>query len=390
VQQRSVERAVGRVFTAVDSLDLGDATYLPCDEAVVVERDVRVFLAGLGDFSERVELGVAGCAETELLRDTDADAHADVVAGRLSRHSKALTAALRIDAETLPGPYGVRRLRLRLENHTRWASTRTLAPDRPDALRHSLVAAHLLVGATHGAFVSQLDPPEWARGYVEENTQVGCFPVLAAAPGERDLVLASPIILYDHPQVAPESATQFCDATEMDEMLTLRTLTLTDAEKRLVRGSDPRAAALVDQIDQLPPDILERLHGAIRGMSSSPRPAVPGPDQLPAAEAPWWDPGQDLSVDPDHDVVVVDGVAVARGVSVRLRPGGRGDDGHRADAQDMFLEGRLATVQAVLFDVDGNTHLAVALDDLLDDGFNPHGRFLYFAPSEVEPIRVDA
>jgi hypothetical protein len=251
------------------------------------------------------------------------------------------------------------------------------------------VAAHLLVASAHGSFVSQIDPPEWAREYVEGCEQAGCFPVLAGPPGTRDLVLASPIILYDHPQVAPESEAQFCDATEMDEMLTLRTLTLTDAEKRLVRGSDPKAAALVDHVDHLPPELLDRLHGAIRSMSSVARPASPATEPAASdalvAELPWWDPAQDTSVDPDTDFVLIADVAVGRGSPVVLRPGRRS-----TDAQDMFLEGRAATVEAVIFDVDGGTHLAVSLDDLVEDGYHPHGRFLYFAPDEVEPIRVSA
>jgi hypothetical protein len=78
-------------------------------------------------------------------------------------------------------------------------------------------------------------------------------------------------------------------------------------------------------------------------------------------------------------------VRLARGAVVRLRPGAR-----RADAQDMFLEGRRATVEAVLSDLDGGQHLAVSLDDLTEDGVNPHGRYLYFAPDEVEPIGADA
>jgi hypothetical protein len=381
VQHRVVEAASGRTFTAVESLDVGDASYLPCDEAVVVDREIRVSLPALDATSARIELAVPGGADAELLMDHHA------VVGRLSRSREPLQAILRVTAEPLPGPYGVRRLRLRLENHSSWSPQCTGAPERPAALRRALVAAHLLVAADGGAFVSQIDPPEWASSYAAENDQVGCFPVLAGPPGARDLLLASPIILYDHPQVAPESGAQFFDATEMDEMLTLRTLTLTDEEKRLVRGSDPLAAALLDHVDQLPPELLERLHGAIRGMSGVARPVPPitAPISQPVLDAPWWDPGQDKHVDPDRDFVMVEGVAVARGTSVRLRPGGRS-----ADAQDMFLQGRLATVQAVLFDVDGGTHLAVALDDLLDDGYNPHGRFLYFAPDEIEPIRVPA
>jgi hypothetical protein len=376
VQRRRVERWDGAAFERVDSLDVADATYLPCDEAIVVERIADVVLPGFGGASSRVAISAAGGEECEILTEPDR-----TTAGRLVRRREPLDAVLTVDAVPLPGPFGVRRLRLRLENCTPWTPSGSGSPQRPEALRRALVAAHLLVASTHGSFVSQIDPPEWARGYVEGCEQVGCFPVLAGLPGTRDLVLASPIILYDHPQVAPESEAQFCDATEMDEMLTLRTLTLTDAEKRLVRGSDPKAAALVDHVDHLPPELLDRLHGAIRSMSSVARPAAPVVEPLP----PWWDAAQDATVDPDTDFVLIGDVAVGRGSSVVLRPGGRS-----TDAQDMFLEGRAATVEAVIFDVDGGTHLAVSLDDLVDDGYHPHGRFLYFAPDEVEPIRVSA
>jgi hypothetical protein len=289
----------------------------------------------------------------------------------------ALDAAVTIEAVPMPGPYGARRLRVRLDNRTPWRAGTDDAPDRPEALRHALVAAHLLIEVGGGAFVSLIDPPEWARPYAAECSHIGAFPVLAGPPEDRRLVLASPIILYDHPQVAPESSSQFCDSTEMDEMLTLRTLTLTDQEKRQVRGSDPRGAALVDEIDALGPAVLERLHGAIRSMSSLARPAEPSPDEA----VPWWDPTSERAVDPDSDFVMIGDIPVGRGTAVRLRPGRRS-----ADAQDMFLDGRAATVEAVLFDVDGGSHLAVTLDELAEGGVNPHGRFLYFAPDEVEPI----
>ncbi|HWF40454.1 MAG TPA: hypothetical protein VN683_00095 [Acidothermaceae bacterium] len=378
VQRRRVEQWNGATFEPVESLDVADATYLPCDEAIVVERTVDVVLPGFGHASNRVAISAEVGGECEVLTEPDG-----TTAGRLVRTREPLEAVLIIDALALPGPFGVRRLRLRLENCTPWtpSGTGSRGSERPEALRHALVAAHLLVASTRGLFVSQIDPPEWARGYVEECEQVGCFPVLAGPPGTRDLVLASPIILYDYPQVAPESETQFFDATEMDEMLTLRTLTLTDDEKRLVRGSDPKAAALVDHVDHLPPELLDRLHGAIRSMSSVARPPSPADEPPP----PWWDPGQDSSVDPDTDFILIGDVAVGRGSAVVLRPGERS-----TDAQDMFLEGRAATVEAVIFDVDGATHLAVSLDELVDDGYHPHGRFLYFAPDEVEPIRVIA
>jgi hypothetical protein len=152
-----------------------------------------------------------------------------------------------------------------------------------------------------------------------------------------------------------------------------------------VRGSDARGAALVHEVDNLPPELMDRLHGAIRSMTSVARPARVLPPEKPSLAPdellPWMNAEVDASFDPETDVVMVAGVPVAKGAAVRLRPGAR-----RADAQDMFLEGRTATVEAVLSDLDGAQHLAVSLDDLIEDGFNPHGRYLYFAPDEVEPI----
>jgi len=393
-QRRTVERRSGDGFVTADSIEGVDATYLPWDEAVPHEPATCFSLAG-GTLVSSVDLHIPGGTNVELLRSADRD-----VIGRLVRRREPLDARLSIEVEPLPGPYGVRRLRLRLENRTAWpprtavgdasaasARTRTDASTRPDALRRSLLAAHLLIAVEGSAFISLIDPPQWASAYAESCVQAGVFPVLAGPVGTRDLILASPIILYDHPQVAPESTSQFCDATEMDEMLTLRTLTLTDDELRLARGSDPRAAALVDQIDNLPGALLQRLHGAIRSMSSVARPTASPAEAAknvcadgPNDAVPWWNSAADSAVDPDTDIVLVEGVPLARGSEVRLRPG------RRADAQDMFLDGRRARVEAVLSDVDGGCHLAVTLEDLASHGQNPHGRFLYFAPDEVEPI----
>jgi len=87
-------------------------------------------------------------------------------------------------------------------------------------------------------------------------------------------------------------------------------------------------------------------------------------------------------VSPGTDHVIIGGVKVARGSKVRMRPGSR-----RADAQDLFLIGRTAEVEAVLHDVDGQVHVAVSPDhDPAADLQRSHGRFLYFAPDELEPV----
>jgi hypothetical protein len=200
-----------------------------------------------------------------------------------------------------------------------------------------------------------------------------------------DTMLSSPIILYDQPEIAPESTADLCDATEIDEMLVLRTMTLTDEEKREARATDERAAGIIDHADTIPPELFERLHGAIRSVRPVGDPVaapVMEPFMEPVMEpaAPWWDPGQDRSVSPETDGVEVAGGIASRGVKVRIRPGRR-----RTDVQDMFLHGRTATVAAILHDVDGGTHLAVTIDDDPAAELNASmGRFLYFAPDEVE------
>jgi hypothetical protein len=295
------------------------------------------------------------------------------IAGRLVRSSLPVAGVLRLTAKQLPGPHGLRRLRLRLENRTPWSNR----PDgeRTEALRRSMVAAHLLLSVAGGKFVSLLDPPEWATGYAAQCENIGTFPILAGETGRSDLMLSAPIILYDHPRVAPESTTAFFDATEIDELLSLRTLTMTDAEKREARGTDSRAAAIIEQVEDMPPEALDRLHGAVRHLYATAGPAGPA--------GPWWDPGADASVSPETDSVTVAGVALRKGGRVLLRPGAR-----RADAQDMFLAGRQATIAAVFFDVDGNAHLAVTVDgDEAAAIQHAHGRFLYFSPDEVEPAQ---
>ena len=68
-------------------------------------------------------------------------------------------------------------------------------------------------------------------------------------------------------EVAEESPGELYDGTEIDEILTLRTLALSDAEKAAARATDPRAAALIDRVDAMDAQTMARLHGTIRAMT---------------------------------------------------------------------------------------------------------------------------
>jgi hypothetical protein len=382
LQHRAAQRIDPATGAAsdVDAVLVDGTEYGSFDEAVEREQHLSGRIADLLD------------ADTELYFDIPASEEAEELtgpggapAGRLVRRCAPLNGALVVRAERPPGPYGVLRLRVRVENRT---EPRVPLRSRDDGLKYSLIAAHLLIGVTGGAFLSMTDPPEWAAGEVAACVNTGTWPVLAGPAECRGLMLSSPVILYDHPEVAPESAGDLFDATEIDEILTLRTLALTDAERQEARATDPRAADLIDRLDGLPPEMLERMHGAIRYLSPGPGkaaaepPTFTEPGEVSPPAQPWWDPGADTSVSPQTDHVLVSGIRVARGSRVLMRPGAR-----RADAQDIFLTGREALVEAVLHDVDGQVHVAVSpVSDPLADLQRNHGRFLYFAPDEIEPV----
>ncbi|MGI8912865.1 MAG: hypothetical protein ACR2JY_03565 [Chloroflexota bacterium] len=135
---------------------------------------------------------------------------------------------------------------------------------RDFALLQAFVSAHVILGLRAGAFVSLLDPPERYVQAAAECSNVGVWPVLVGAAERRDTMLASPIILYDYPEVAPESPGDLFDGTEIDEILTLRILAMTDAEKEEMRQTDERARALLERTEQLQPAQLARLHGVMR------------------------------------------------------------------------------------------------------------------------------
>ncbi len=382
VHRRQVEAVDGDGrHAAVESITVDGRTVRSWDEALEAEHDLHFSLAdlleaGADRTGTDVEVVDEAGVDTEVLRDASGS-----TPGRLRRIRRALRARVRASAVAVPGPYGGYRVRVDVSN-----TTDPLDGDgsRDEALRHSLVAAHLLLGVDSGAFLSLVDPPEWARPAAQACVNERCWPVLLG-PGDRsDAMLSAPIILYDDPQVAPESGRQLYDSTEIDEILTLRTMALTDEEKDEARETDPRARELLDGIDDMPPEMLERLHGTLRYLRS----VAPGePEQVVPAqpETPWWDPGADTSVSPETDSVDIGGHAVARGSKVRLVPGHR-----TTDAQDMFLRGHVATVEAVFLDVDGERYLAVTVDG--DPGAEiqgAQGRFRYFFPDEVEPLAAD-
>ena len=142
----------------------------------------------------------------------------------------------------------------------------TQESDRNAALVQSLVSAHAILGANGGAFVSLLEPAEELKEFAASCANVGLWPVLVGEAGECDTMLASPIILYDYPQIAPESAGDLFDGTEIDEILSLRIMTLTEEEKKEIRQSGERARQILERTEAMPAEQFMKLHGAVRSL----------------------------------------------------------------------------------------------------------------------------
>lgn len=240
----------------VETLQVGDQLYHSWQEAE--EREVDVGDARLGGLVGRTESTAFSFPGRRWVEPVIGPA--GEVAGAILRERQAVEGTVERRAERVAA--GLFRVTLRVNNRSHCEET--VLASRDEALLRSLVSAHALLGVRGGEFVSLFDPPDHWRQAADACRNVGTWPVLVGPEGSKDTVLSSPIVLYDHPQVAPESPGNFFDGTEIDEMLTLRILTLTDDEKRAMAAVDGRAADLLARTETAARDSLRSLHGTVR------------------------------------------------------------------------------------------------------------------------------
>lgn len=371
VQARTIEEsldAAGSAFRPVETLAVGDRTLVTWEEGVERRLDAAAIpLSELLAGGRENPIEIPAGREVELVRDADGG-----IAARIVRERWPVSGRVLITAEP---EGGLVKVRARIENLGSYEGA-----DREGALRRSLVGAHTLLAVRGGAFVSLLDPPPEAAAAAAGCANQHTWPVLIGPEGSRDVLLSSPIILYDHPAVAPESLGDLCDSTEIDEILTLRVMTLTDEEKREAIGTDERSRQIIERSDSIPPELFERMHGAVRSLKPAPPPAVE--KELAEWEAFLNPPGM---VPPEEASIEVQGTRLVRGARVVLRPS------RRADSMDLFLAGRAARVEGVYRDVEEAVYVAVSLeeDDPASDLHSSHGRFFYFYPEEIEPLESE-
>ncbi|MFH9347963.1 hypothetical protein [Kitasatospora sp. NPDC017646] len=197
LQRRTVERAGhGGGFKPVERLEPADRALVEWDEGA--EERIELLLPVKELTGEIVQHGfrLPGVGRTELLHE-----HGSVV-GRLVRRREQVDGLVRLGVEELPGPYRAQRLTVEVENASDWTPRR--GAGRAEALSRSLISTHLLLGLEHGCFLSVADPPEWARSAVHRCRNDRTWPVPAGPDGGCQVVLSSPVVLEDHPRIAPE------------------------------------------------------------------------------------------------------------------------------------------------------------------------------------------
>jgi hypothetical protein len=260
VREEGAEIAEGEepAFELVNRLEVAGRVHVPWQEAM--EREVSI--NGLDLQSQprsTVRIDFPEGRTVEHLRDAGGR-----IAGVIVREWHAVSGVVEVESEQLRD--GAIKVTVRVENLSDGGPQRSArAVDREAVLLDSLVSAHTILGAEEGEFISLLDPPRGFEDLVEQCKNVGTWPVLAG--DDASGVLSSPIILYDYPQIAPESAGNLFDSTEIDEILSLRILTLTEEEKREMRQSDDRTRGILERTENMPEEQFMKLHGVLRGLS---------------------------------------------------------------------------------------------------------------------------
>jgi len=270
---RLIDRKIGRfqkplsewpengepAFEPVDCLAVDDRQFHSWQEAAEHKWSLGTFaLSDLLRASRRESLSFPDTRHCEPIADP-----AGRFVGLIERTQHAIDGSAEITCQQVAE--GCFRLTLRAANETSSPSATSI--DRNEASLRSFAAAHAVVAVAGGELVSQIDPPEPWRELAAENQNVGLWPVLVGEPPDRTTLLASPIILYDFPQIAPESPMGLFDSTEIDEILTLRIMTLSEAEKCQMRAVDPRGRDLLERVESLGAEDLLQLHGATRDVA---------------------------------------------------------------------------------------------------------------------------
>ena len=250
---------IPETFELVESLEVAGELYQSWQEAM--ERTVELPILKPGDPVITQSFSFPDRREIETLKDKGGK-----TAGLIIRTQSEISGEIEASIDNVPDDR-LSKLTVRIRNTTPFENA--ACESRDSALLRSFVSTHAILSAECGEFVSLLEPPDELAAMTACCENNGAFPILVGDPGDRSCMLASPIILYDYPEIAPESPGDLFDSTEIDEILTLRIMTMTDQEKREMRAVDERARKILERTELMSDDELLKMHGTLRGMERS-------------------------------------------------------------------------------------------------------------------------
>lgn len=366
---REPQRELPAVLSAasvelVPELQVDGQSFLTWQEAV--EREVNVTPQNLKQIAgTKCRLPFEFPAEEHL--EPIKDRHGSIV-GLIRRRRERLEGEILCETEEVEA--GLFKIAVEIVNSTLVPATDV--ENQEAVLLRTLASTHTVLHTEDGEFISLMDPPDSRRELAAACKNQGTWPVLVGdeVTADRTTMLSSPIILYDYPKIAAESPGELFDGTEIDEILTLRVMTMTDAEKEEMRQSDPRARRILERTESLPEDQLLKMHGVVRELRSS-------------NEIQAWISEDFFGNDRRLEEAEVGGVVLRPGDRVKIRPRSR------ADIMDIALTGKIAAIEAIEQDAEGRIHFALVLDD--DPGKDlgymrqPGHRFFYTI-DEIEPV----
>jgi hypothetical protein len=344
-------------FHVVPQLEIEGQLYQSWQEAV--ERTVGVPTITLSELCvqpQKIPFSLIATRTVEPILD-----HRKHIAGVVVRRQEAIEGQVEVTAE----PVGISAFKITVRIVNRSLVPVAFMNDNDEIIMRTFASTHTILHAQGGEFISLIDPPDAYARVAETCRNIGTWPILAGDEEKqgRDVMISSPIILYDYPKIAPESPGDLFDAGEIDEILTLRIMTMTDEEKREMRSVDAQARRILERTEALPTEQLLKMHGVMHSAK-------------PMDEA-FFNPATRLQT------VLINGISLKEGDLVRVRPKSR------ADAMDMAIAGKVAVIESIEQDAENKTHLALVLED--DPGRDlgmlrqPGHRFFY-GTDEVEPL----
>jgi hypothetical protein len=347
-------------FTFVPELRTEDKLYQAWQEAV--EREVRSAHQPVDSVANQtwsLPFHFAGSVAFDPIRDGQ-----NQVIGAIVRRQQSVQG--KIDISTQPLAESIFKITVTVEN-----LTPVPEPDlnhQEEVLMRTLASTHTILETSWGEFLSLMDPPPFSVEASKTCSNIGTWPVLVGEKGKfgAGTMLSSPIILYDYPEIAPESPGEFFDGTEIDEILTLRVLTMTDQEKWEMSQVDEHCRQILNRTEALPEEAFWKMHGTIRDNKFS--------------NEDFFNPNTRL----EH--VTIEGTDLTIGHRVQIRPQGR------ADVMDLALEGKIAVIESIEQDAENRVYLALVLEE--DPGKDlgmmrqPGHRFFY-GVNEVEPLPAE-